>query len=246
MTLIRLNATEIVSISLFGTVYYSPDLGDTWEAVQPYRNVIPNGPFDNGNQGLTADGRHALFSTAPNGGIYTNVPVDTLCGNIVTRKVRRGRTVAVAEIEYLYPWEANAQDFGAGGARELIFEVQARTIHGELGDVSRIHVSNPAPDMTGIVPVLIPLPGMIFLDWSNYRTTDLDLDHFEVRYGFVNNILAMSSTIRRSKDQNNVIIPNLVQSMTVYIQVVPFDAFGEGIGTEIVSGVPLATISLSA
>ena len=246
-SLIRLNATEVISVSQFGTVYYSPDLGDNWQVVQPYTTgLIDNFPFDNSNQGIQIDGRHVLFAAAPSGGIYMNVPATTLCGNSVSRKLRRGRTIAVAEVEYLYSWEANAQDFGAGGARELIFEVQARTTKGELGAVSRIHVSNPAPDMSGTSPLVIPLPGALFIDWSTFHSTDLDLDHYEVRYGFSNNILAMTSTVRRSKDQNNVFIPNLVQSLTVYIQIMPFDAFGEGIPTPIVSGVPLATISLSA
>lgn len=246
-SLVRLNATELLSISQFGAVYYSPDLGDTWQIVEPYnQGKVDNFPFDNSNQFLQIDGQHALFVTAPDGGVWVNVPVATLCGNVADRRVRRGRTVAVAEIEYLYPWEANAQDFGAGGARELIFEVQARTTKGELGEVSRIHVSNPAPDMSGITPIVIALPGALFIDWSSYKSPDLDLDHFDVRYGFSNNPLAMTSTVRRAKDQNNVFIPNLVQSLTVYIQVVPFDAFGEGEPTPIVSGVPLATISLSA
>lgn len=246
----RINDTEILSISQFGTMYWSGDAGDTWSVVEPYSQAkIDHFTFSNESQFATVDGRHALFGTAPDGGLFVNVPVATLCGNTIDRQVRRGRTVAVAEIEYLYRWEANAQDFGAGGARELIFEVQARTfVQGkqQLGEISRIHVSNPAPDMTGIVPATVALPGALFVDWSSYISPDLDLDHFEVRYGFVNNPLAMTSIIKRAKDQNNVIIPNLVQSLTVYLHIVPFDAFGEGLPSEIVSAVPLATISLSA
>lgn len=245
-SLIRINVTEVISISQFGYVYYSPDLGDNWEIVEPYTSHIDNFPFDNSGQGLLIDGRHALFATAPDGGIWVNVPVSTLCGNSATRKVRRGRTVAVAEIEYEYPWEANAQDFGAGGARELILEVQARTVKGQLGEISRIHVHNPAPDMSATTPAVVALPGALFIDWSSFNSPDLDLDHFEVRYGFSANTLAMTSTVRRAKNQNNVFIPNLVASLTVYIQIVPFDAFGEGIPTPIVSGVPLITLSLQA
>jgi hypothetical protein len=245
-SLIRINVTEVIAISHFGYVYYSPDLGDNWQIVEPYTSHIGIFTTDTSGNGLMIDGRHALFSTSPDGGIWMNVPVSTLCGNSATRKVRRGRTVAVAEIEYLYPWEANAQDFGAGGARELILEVQARTIRGQLGEISRIHVSNPAPDMSGTTPTVVALPAALFIDWSSFHSPDLDLDHFEVRYGFSQNPLAMTSTVRRAKDQNNVFIPNLVSSLTVYIQIVPFDAFGEGIPSPIVSGVPLITLSLQA
>ena len=152
----------------------------------------------------------------------------------------RSRIYYVSEKDYMYYYQANQEDFGPKGARKLTIEVRGRTFEGELGPPARIHVTNPAPDMSGVVPVpSVPLPNVLFLDWSSYVPTDSDFDYYEVRYGTEPYSGALLNIMRREGEHNNVLIPE-VDPDTVIYQIFPFDLFGEGIPTSPFSGSTVA------
>ncbi len=236
---------EVIALSQFGRMFYSPNLGLTWEAMSVSQQV-PTFAFSNSDNLTGAgDNRHALAVTGPDAMIFTNVPTPVKVAR-APLSIIKGRTIYVSEVEYQYTHQMNIEDFGgdpemgaeAGGARELYIQVRQRTVKGQLGEPSVIHVLNPAPDMSGTRVTATSLNGGLEIDWSSYKPVDPDPDHFEVCVGYSNDPLALTKKYRRGKDQNNVFVPGLSAGVTVFFQVVPFDSFGRGIPTAIYSETP--------
>jgi len=257
----------------------SEDYGSTFPLVGNYQQVptvlVPAGRFAEAQDGalLLPIGESpvsgsVIFRSVLSGGNFTTESVldldDTIKGASestaltpaeaaaaagLTSVTLRGRTVWVSEKDYTYTWQQNSEDFGQKGARALTIEVRGRTFAGELGEVSRIRVSNPIPDMSSVLPtVTSPNPKILFVDWSSYIPLDKDFDYYEVRYGqiydpdqatFSGANATAFGVVRRDANQNNVLIPDLPDKSTIYIQVVPYDLIGEGIGTPVFSGVTL-------
>jgi hypothetical protein len=139
---------------------------------------------------------------------------------------------------YTYSWEMNVEDHRPNGpSRSIEIRVWARSHDGSVSrEPAILVVQNPAPDMSQIAPVVTPLVDAAIADWTAFSPTDHDFESYLVRVSPINPPLEEFD--RRSPVQRSVIIPDLAHGTTYYLQVVPFDAFGEGIGSVIVEIIP--------
>ncbi len=167
--------------------------------------------------------------------------VNTIAGYLVIVRVEgieKRRTTPLMVGEYEYSWERNVLDNGASGARTVTFEVYARTIFGNDSEPAILTVTNPVPDMSGIMPTLTPLVSGLQVDWSGFVETDLDFDHYEVFLEATNPPTAKFTDI--AKGTKKITIEGLTPGVTYYCQVKPYDAFGAGVASPVANGVPRA------
>jgi hypothetical protein len=141
---------------------------------------------------------------------------------------------------YAYEYEANLEDHAGLPARQITIRVRARSADGQVSlTPAELTVQNPAPDMSQILPVLTPLAGALLVDWRAFASTDYDLDRFDL----VVDATTPPSTVVLSADivQREAIVPNLTSGTPYYVQIRPYDAFGEGVPSQIASATPTTT-----
>ncbi len=140
------------------------------------------------------------------------------------------RVVPVSRPEWEYPWERNVEDNGATGARTLSVEVRGLSVAGLPSEPATITVSNPAPDLSAIMPVLTMHSDGVLVDFTTYTNADADLDRFEI----LADASSPPTTVRAvvAKDDRRRLIEQ-VAGTTMYVRVRPYDAFGVGVDSAI-------------
>ena len=161
---------------------------------------------------------------------------------IWTLGVRRRYPISVGTPGYEYKYELNLEDHKASSLdpqRAITIKVWARhRLTGAISDrPAELAVSNPAPDMSGVLPTLTATAGALVGDWTQFASTDYDLEKFDFLLDTFNPPTTVVAT--RSKDQRNVFIPAL-EAVAYYAKVRPYDAFGAGIDSQVATATPLS------
>jgi Putative phage tail protein len=159
--------------------------------------------------------------------------VNVLSGGILRHEA--SRTVA----NFTYAYEQNIEDHAGIPARTLLIRVWARGQDGQLSpSPAELTVQNPGPDMSQILPTLTPAVGAIVVDWKSFVSSDYDLDRFEILVDTVSPpvVVAMTSDIVHRE----AIVAALSAGVPYFVQIVPYDAFGIGIASQIATATPTA------
>lgn len=147
------------------------------------------------------------------------------------------RTEYAADPRFVYTWDMNQADSG-GPRRSFKARVKARSCYDLLSTVwITVTCSNASPSMSGYTPSVTALYNGLRIDWSSYSPTDIDLDRYKI-YCHTDN---PPTTVRAIVDAQTrfVYITGLDADTTYYVQIEPYDAFGNG-GTKssVASGSP--------
>ena len=158
----------------------------------------------------------------------------------------RGRGVV---LEWSYTFEQNAEDqvrAGMGGARrDFAIYVWARTNTGRVAlTPATITVSNPPPDMGDMVPVVTALFEAALISFDQF-VEPRDFDHYTVFLDTRTPPQAIYEDVAiGTRGQGTAIRKlapvGLTPGVTYYVQILPYDTFGPGIPTGIVSFVPVS------
>jgi hypothetical protein len=141
---------------------------------------------------------------------------------------------------YEYGYERNLEDHGGVPARSITVRVWARARDGQISPAAAVlTVQNPAPDMSQIIPQVLPAAGGLVIDWKAFASSDYDLDRFDVLVDTVNPPVTVAVT--RDIVSREAIVLGLTNGVVHYVRIVPYDAFGIGIASQIVSETPIAT-----
>lgn len=161
-----------------------------------------------------------------------------------TDGVRRRQPEPVPTPGYTYTWAANLEDHLGRPQRTITLKVWARhKLTGAISDrPAELTASNPAPDMSDITPAATALLNAVLLDWSQFQPRDHDFSHYEIRRDTVSPPLTVYRNVAGSSrfTSTKEFVADLQHGTTYFLQVVPHDAFGAGVGSQIVSVVPEA------
>ena len=156
------------------------------------------------------------------------------------------RTTTTTDTFYSYTYSKNSEDHGGTAQRSFIIEVKARDIYEEESvHTTSITASNPAPSMSGYSPSVEGIYSGIVIDWSSLALTDRDLKQYKILVDTVNppvEIAGWASAGDQSffrpidESQYSYDANGVREALTLYCKVIPFDLFGEGPGSNVVSG----------
>ena len=152
-------------------------------------------------------------------------------------------------VEFTYTFEQNAEDqlqVGQFGARrDLAFYVWARTNTGRISlDPAAIIVTNPPPDMSNILPDTVGLFEVAIISWDQF-VEPRDFDHYEVHLDTQNPPFAIYQDISISfkgvgTNFRKVFPQGLLQDVTYFTYILPYDTFGPGLPSQIAHFTPVA------
>lgn len=153
---------------------------------------------------------------------------------IWTGGVKRRFGEAVVTPGFTYSYEMNVEDHRPlGPSRSIQIRVWARNHDGRVSrNAAVLNVQNAPPDMSMIAPVVTELVDAAIASWSAFSPTDHDFERYDVYVSTANPPLELYDS--RSPVQKSVIIVDLTHEASYFLQVVPVDAFGPGIGSQIV------------
>jgi hypothetical protein len=151
---------------------------------------------------------------------------------------------------YTYTYTKNLQDTIGVPLRTFVFTVYARDVYDKLSAGTSLAVSNAAPSMDGLSPVLRPFVNGVITDWSTIAPTDVDLAAYDV-FGSttesdVTNMVATSriATVGARVEQWSQ--DGLDEELLYYVRVLPRDGFGPGTASAVVSIYPTSMLALLA
>lgn len=144
-----------------------------------------------------------------------------------------------AETSVTYTHLQNSRDSLAAGLptaqRQLVFSVQA-VFQGFVGPAATLAVSNPAPDMSALTPVLTPIVGGLIISWAGFAAPP-DMDGFAVRLRQGTTVAPADEVIRLPRGTRSYLAVNLPNAIHA-VQIVPFDTYGQGIASALATGTP--------
>jgi len=165
---------------------------------------------------------------------------------LLRRVIVAARGVGVS-LEATYTLQMNSEDQlqagQAGARRDLAFFVWARTNTGRISlTPASLTVSNPPPDMGDMVPTVTALATSALITFDQF-VEPRDFDHYQVFLDTVNPPLATYEDIAIGphgfgRAIRQVAPQGLTPGLTYYTYVLPYDSFGPGIPSHIVSFVP--------
>lgn len=150
--------------------------------------------------------------------------------------------VFVSERQFTLTLEQNTVDSAQAGfatpRRQCVVRVWARTRDNrESITPASISIDNPAPDMSAITPQATVLFEAALIDWSQFAEPR-DFVRYEVRLDTVTPPVTLYDS--NAPVSKRIFLTGLTAGTTYYAQVVPYDTFGIGIASQIVSFVPAA------
>jgi hypothetical protein len=150
-------------------------------------------------------------------------------------------------MQWTYTLEQNAQDNiaagQAGARRDLSFYLWARTNTGRISlDPAVLTVTNPPPDMSDMIPTATPIPGGAKVEWDQF-VEPRDFDHYEIHLDTMTPPLALYSNLAiaftgQGSSFRYIFAQDLTLGTTYYAYVLPYDTFGPGLASHIVSFQP--------
>jgi hypothetical protein len=173
--------------------------------------------------------------------------------NTATSAVLREEYIeGVSNTQYAYTYSMNYEDTGGGPIRSITFYAYVYDNFGTLsssdpGDLATLVATNAAPSMDGLSPELTPTANGMFADWSSIAPSDPDLIGYVVyggtAYGDVAGLAAGAIVARLDASTEQWLVSNLTPDDDYYLRVLPYDAFGAGTASAIVSDQPRALSS---
>jgi len=145
-------------------------------------------------------------------------------------------------VQWTYTHQQNEEDQirsgFAGARRDLQVMVWAVTNTGLLSvEPAVIVVTNPPPDMSNILPECTALFEAVLIDWKQW-VRPRDFDHFLVLLDAGNPPTIPNQTL--GIDFQKIAVTDLIPDITYYVQIIPYDSFGIGVGSAIASVTPVA------
>lgn len=148
------------------------------------------------------------------------------------------RTEYVTDTRYTYTLQKNIEDNGTP-IRDLTIRVWSRDVYDKWSQTPAAeNVSNPVPSYSGYNPSLLPVYNGFKLDWSSNPLSDPDLLKFELYLEKgVNPPTTVAQTVDRTED--SYYFTSLDASNLYYCKILPYDEFGAGVASNVVSAEPL-------
>lgn len=145
-------------------------------------------------------------------------------------------------LNFAYTREMNAEDHvqaGLGGAqRAILIQVWCRTNTGRISlDPAQMTVFNPPPDMSTIQPTVTALFEAALIDWTQF-VEPRDFAGYQIYLDTQNPPVALYLGVDAPFKKITPVA--LTPNITYYTYILPFDTFGPGAPTPIVSFVPAA------
>ena len=233
---------------------YLARVGQTMGPPAPHRvtglrlvNSISGSPNDTtfaGTEAKFAWNATALYTG--NGDSEDNLTEDNEIRDYLVEIVTNGLTrhsTSTASPSYVYTYEQNLEDHAGVPARVLMIRVWARGQDGQRSlFAAELTVQNPPPDMSQVAPQVMATFEALIVDWKAYQSSDYDLNKFEMLVAAASPPSTVVAT--RAPSQREAIIPGLTAGTPLFVQVMPHDAFGAGIGSQIVTATPMATANI--
>jgi predicted phage tail protein/sulfur carrier protein ThiS len=145
------------------------------------------------------------------------------------------RTEYTTDKFYAYTYAKNYEDSGGIPRREFQIKVYQRNWFSLESIVPAIlAVDNPRPNMAVYTPQLDSIYRGVRVDFSSYRELDNDMDYYKVMYGYNNPPTASVDYVGWRNQVHS--LQGLAQLTKVYVQIVPYDAFGVGATSAVASG----------
>jgi hypothetical protein len=146
-----------------------------------------------------------------------------------------------ASVTWTYTYAQNTEDNVRAGMRgprrDVAIFVWARTNTGRISlEPATMTVRNPAPDMSDIEPDTTPLFEAGIVEWTQW-VEPRDLDHYVVILDTVTPPAQVYQQLPRGVQK--ILLPGLTALTPYYVQIVPWDTFGPGIGTAIATFTPV-------
>jgi len=137
---------------------------------------------------------------------------------------------------YEYTYEQNSAD----GGPDRAFTVRVY-VKGDTGMLSAsaasLTVSNPAPTMAGYTPDVVDVFQGVAIVWSAWSTTDADQTGFAIYCDTASDPTTLIDTV--SAVSRRFLITGLIVGTNYKVKIIPIDAFGPGVASEIGNGTPL-------
>ena len=141
------------------------------------------------------------------------------------------------ENSFKYYFGMNQLDNGTP-IRDIKFKVWARDVFDQLSNNPAILVvTNPAPSMSGLNPTVTDIFTGLKVDWSAITPSDNDLAKFKVYLDKSNPPTTEVAEV--GVNTTSWVEPNLDAEETYRVQIEPYDEFGVGSKSNVVSGTPL-------
>ena len=180
------------------------------------------GTIPAGKEVASAEGSYNQFD------YFKDFRVEILVNN-VRKRVEYTTTPA-----YTYTYEKNVEDNSNIASRSVKVQVWERNIFNqESSTPATLSVSNTAPTMAGFSPTLTAVLNSVQVDWSSWQRTDIDLDKFEIFADTFNPPTTKRGEV--STSFNNFWMPTLTSDTLYYVSIKPYDLFGAGTGSSVVS-----------
>jgi hypothetical protein len=141
-------------------------------------------------------------------------------------------TASSEENEYTYSYGANAEDNEGEPTREITIKVYSVSYIDTLSTALTHAFTNPAPDMSGTLPVVTARTGYLQIDWA--ANTDLDMDKYLVYCDTSNPPTTLVGTVVHPDHRYEFF--NVLYGTTYYAKIVPYDLFGVGVASQIPGG----------
>jgi predicted phage tail protein len=152
-------------------------------------------------------------------------------------------TASDQELEYTYNYGFNQADNSGNPLRTFRIDVYTQDSYGSLSvSAASLVCSNPAPSMASSQPTLTAKSGYLRCAWD--AVADNDMDYYEVYFG--TSSTNPNTLVEKVKHPNTIInINDVASDSTYYAKIVPYDAFGIGVQSQISDGnTPLQLVDI--
>ena len=164
-------------------------------------------------------------------GVVRNYKVEVYDTATMTLK-RTYFTASSEENEYMYSYGMNFEDNDGMPIRSITIKVYSVSYIDTLSTALTHAFTNPAPDMSGTLPVVTPRTGYLEITWANLA--DLDMAFYKVYIDTSNPPTTFIDKI--PYPGNRIEYFNVLYGTTYYVKIVPYDGFGIGIASQIPAG----------
>jgi len=162
-----------------------------------------------------------------------------------TTLIRSFNTASKTDTTYTYTYQDNVND-NTTPLRQLLFYVYTVDVFNDASATyATLSASNPAPDMSGVTPILESKFGYLKASWT--ISADKDISYYKVYVDIDNTPATVHSVVNHPT--NTLDINGLSADIDYYCQIEPYDLFGAGVkslvsGAETIYQIPSINIDI--